>query len=122
MGIVMGEENRELETRVKHLEERVEMLAEIADSETKPFTFLALESGLSHEQVKKILDLMERVRDTMKQKKPMHHAQFEQAIYEIVPTHKGDYHFAESVVLTLKDEHRYEDVYKHMKKSGMNLH
>lgn len=117
----MSEENRELEARVKLLEERVKMLAEIADSETKPFTFLALESDLSHEQVTKILDLMDKVRKTMKEGKPMHHAQFEQAIYEIVPIHNGDYQFAESVVLTLKDEHRYEDVYKHMKKSGMNL-
>lgn len=111
----------ELEARVKHLEERVEMLAEIADSKTKPFTFLALESNLSDEQVKKILDLMDKVRESILQKKPMHHAQFEQAIYEIVPTHNRDFKFAESVVLTLNDEHRYEDVYKHMKKSGMNL-
>ena len=111
---------KELEARVNHLEARVKMLAEIADSETRPFTYLALESDLTHEQMTKILDLMDRVRDSLKSK-PMHHAQFEQAVYEIVPSHKSDYHFAESIVMTLNDEHRYEDVYKHMKKSGMNL-
>ena len=113
-------EINELKERVKHLEERVKMLAGIADSETRPFTFLALESDLTEAQVKKILDLMDRVRESLKSK-PMHHAQFEQAVYEIVPSHKGDYHFAESIVTTLNDEHNYEDVYKHMKKSGMNL-
>ncbi len=111
---------RDLEKRVKHLEERVRMLAEIADSETRPFMFLALESDLSDVQVKKILDLMNKVRNTMKEGKPMHHAEFEKAIYEIVPSKNGDYHFAESIVMTLNDERRYTDVYKHMKKSGMN--
>jgi hypothetical protein len=38
---------RELEARIRHLEERVETLAEIADSEKRPFTCLALEPGLT---------------------------------------------------------------------------
>jgi len=45
----------ELEQRVKHLEERVKRLVEIADSEKKPFTFLVLENDLTHEQEKKFL-------------------------------------------------------------------
>jgi len=57
---------RELEARIRHLEERVETLAEIADSEKRPFTYLALESGLTKSRVTKIYDLMDRVRDTIK--------------------------------------------------------
>ena len=51
----------------------------------------------------------------------MHHHQFEEAVYEIVPSHKDDYHFAESIISTLNDEHRWEKVHQHMKKDGMNL-
>jgi hypothetical protein len=109
-----------LEERVKHLEDQIDMLITIADDEKKPFIYLALESGLSHDQVKKILDLMDNVRTSLKTK-PMGHVKFESEIFKIVPSHDGDYKFAETIILTLNDEHRYTDVYQHMKKDGMNL-
>lgn len=113
----------ELEQRVKHLEERVKRLVEIADSEKKPFTFLVLENDLTHEQEKKILDLMGRVHNELHERKskPMNYHEFEKALWEIVSSKDRDYHFAEDVVSTLNEEGRWTDVYEYMKKSGMNL-
>ena len=112
---------RELERTIEYLKYRVELLASIADSEHHPFIFTVLESNLTEHQVIAIYDLMDEASKTIREGKPMGHHQFEQRIYEIVPSHRGDYHFAESIVDTLNDEQRWEEVYQHMKKDGMNL-
>jgi len=114
-------ENGELENRVKHLEERVKMLVNIADPEKHPFTYLALETNLTHSQVEAILELMDKAQKSLRIGDPMNHAVFEGRVYEIVPIKNGDYHFAESIVATLNDSHQYSDVYEHMKKDGMNI-
>lgn len=64
---------------------------------------------------------MDEVFESLKTSKPMSASAFEIRVYEIVPSHKGDYAFAEFIVHSLNLEGRYEDVYKHMKKNGMNL-
>lgn len=112
---------RELEKRVQYLEERVEFLVEIADSEKDPFIYLALETGLTKNQVDKIFNLMDEVREGINAGRPMHHHEFERRVYEIVPSRKGDYHFAESIISSLNETGRYQDVYQHMKKDGMNI-
>jgi ABC-type phosphate transport system ATPase subunit len=119
----MSIENRikGIEEKIRYLEERINMLIQIADMDKRPFTFLALEYGLTKEKIDKIHDLMDRVSDSIQKGKPMHHNVFENVVYEIVPSRKGDYHFAEEIVKTLNMEGRWEEVYKHMKKSGMNL-
>jgi hypothetical protein len=76
---------------------------------------------LTKEQVEKILDLMDATSKSILDGKPMHHVDFEKHVYEIVPKYKGDYHFAENIVRTLNDTGQYTEVYRHMKKSGMNL-
>ena len=114
-------ENGELENRVKHLEERVKMLVNLADPEKHPFTFLALEANLTHSQVEPIFKLMEKAENSLRTGNPMNHGVFEGRVYEIVPTKNGDYHFAEAIVATLNDTQQYSDVYKHMKKDGMNI-
>jgi len=112
----------ELEKRVQLLEDQIGMLRELVDSDKYPFMFLALESGLSNSQVEQIFKLMEEVSKAIFSKKtPMSHSEFEERVYQIVPTHKRDYHFAESIVRTLNAKGQYAEVYQHMKKSGMNL-
>jgi hypothetical protein len=112
----------ELEMRVQHLEERIEMLLELVDSDKYPFMYLALESGLTKSQVEKIFDLMEEVSKAIfTKKKPMNHSEFEERVYRIVPTRKGDYHLAEAIVRSLNRKGQYQEVYQHMKKSGINL-
>lgn len=118
----MTAHNAELEARVKRLEEEVKRLIAIADPEKHPFTYLVLESGLTDDQVEKIFVLMEQVRkDILAKKEPMNHNAFEKRVYEIVPTHNGDYHFAESIVLCFNDTDQYTEIYEYFKKNGMNL-
>lgn len=112
----------ELEKRVQLLEERVKMLVEIADYDKHPFTYICLEHGLTEAQIKEIFDLMDEVGKAIFDKKtPMSHHEFEERVYQIVPSEKGNYHFAESIVATLNQTGQYTEVYQHMKKSGMNL-
>jgi len=112
---------QQLEERVKFLEERVELLIEIADPEKDPFVHLVLEAGLTKDQMDKILDLMDKMREEINASKPVSHHQFESKIYEIVPSKYGDYHFAEAIISTLRETGRYEHVYEYMKKNGMNI-
>jgi hypothetical protein len=117
----MDEKIEGLEKRVKHLEERVSMLAEIADSKGHPFLFSVLESNLTEEQVHRIYDLMGKVETSLKSKTPMNHNQFENELYRIVPSMNRNFTFAKSIVMTLHDEHQFEAVYQHLKKDGMNI-
>lgn len=112
----------ELKKRVQHLEDKVEMIRELIDDDKFPFMYLALESGLTMSQVNQIFDLMQEISQSIIQKQnPMQHSEFEERIYQIVPTHRDDYHFAQSVVRTLYRNGEYTEVYHHMKKSGMNI-
>lgn len=86
-----------------------------------PFTHLVLEYNLSEKQIEEIYDLIDEVFESLKVLKPMSHNAFELRVYESDPSQNGNYHFAEQIVNTLNLEERYEDVYKHMKKNGMNL-
>jgi hypothetical protein len=112
---------KDLKKRIERLEYRVRLLAQIADFEGHPFTCMVLESGLTEAQVKAIFDLMDETLQTIGNRKPMSHHKFEERIYEIVPSRRRDYHFAEDIVSTLNDEGRWAEVYRHMKRDGMNI-
>jgi len=112
---------KDLERRLEHLEYRVKLLAEIADFEKHPFIYTVLEADLTESQVRAIFDQMDKALKTIKNGKPVSHYEFEERIYEIVPNRRGNYHFAEDVVSTLNDEGRWGEVYKHLKKDGMNI-
>lgn len=90
--------------------------------ESAPFSYLVVEAGLSKSKVEQIHDLMNQVwHELQKHKVSMKHEEFEDQVYKIVPSKKGDYHFAESIVSTLNQEGKYKGVFKWMKKSGMNI-
>jgi hypothetical protein len=111
-----------LEKTVQQLETQIGRLRSIADTRKHPFTYLMLEYNITREQEEEIFKLMEHIRkEIFENKAPMNHANFEQMVYEIVPNRKGDYHFAENIVMCLNDTNQYPDVYLHMKKSGMNI-
>ena len=112
---------RELKAKVKHLEERVEMLASIADFEKHPFIFTALEYRLSRDDVKKIYGLMEFYRKRISDGATITHLEFERELFKEIPSLKGNFLFAKSVVMTLNDEKLYTEVYEDLKKSGMNI-
>ena len=117
----MEDRLKDLQKRIEHLEYRMKLLSEIADFEKHPFIYTVLESDLTEFQVKAIFDLMDEVSKTIRSGKPMSHHKFEESIYKIVQSHHRDYHFAEDIVSTLNDEGRWVEVYRHMKKDGMNI-
>ncbi len=111
----------ELEKRVALLEFQTVLLTGFIDPDINPFIFLVLESAMTEAQMNSIYDLMEEVANGILNGNPMNHAEFEEKVYVIFPSQRGDYHFAESIVRTLKDRSRWERIYDHMKDSGMNL-
>ena len=111
----------ELEEKVKHLEERIEMLSSIADFEKHPFIFTALEYKLNRDDVKKIYGLMEFYRKRISDGATITHSEFERELYKEIPSLKGNVLFAKSIVMTLNDEKLYTEVYEELKKSGMNI-
>ncbi|SRR6266480_712179 len=111
----------ELKKRVDELEDKVRRLLQVSDYDRHPFTYLTLEMDLTKQQVDKVFDLMDEASKSILGGKPMRRADFEKRVYSIVPAHDGDYHFAESIVGTLNDTGQYTDVYRQMKKDGMNL-
>jgi hypothetical protein len=113
--------NENQDARISHLEYRIKQLMSLVDPEREPFTYHAMEADLTQEQVNKILDLMDETRERIKSGSAPSHHEFEGSIYDIVPSHDGDYHFAEGIVRTLDKTGRYEDVFKHYKEHGMNL-
>lgn len=115
-------DNQELlEDRVSKLEFQMQMLREFIDPQDNPFSFLVLESGMTSTEMRAIFDLMEEVANGIRSGNPIEHHEFEARVYNIVPSRKGNYHFAESIVRTLRDRSRYTPVFLYMKKSGMNI-
>ena len=110
-----------LEKRVKHLEDRVSILAEMADFKGHPFLFTVLEHNITKEQIEGIYVLMCKVDDSLKSSTPMNHVKFERELSRIVPLEEGSFSFAKDIVMTLNDEDRWKAVYLHLKEDGMNI-
>jgi hypothetical protein len=106
-----------LEKRIEHMEYRIKLLAEIADSKRHPFTYMILESNLTEPQVRAIFDLMDRATKTIRNGEPMSRNEFEDRVYNIVQNRRGDYHFVDDIISSLKDEGRWAEVYEQLKKS-----
>jgi len=118
----MSEERiTDLEKRLAHLDDKIRRLVSIADEDKHPFTHYTLECDLTKQQIDAIFSLMDEVHQSLSSANPIGHAEFERRVYEIVPNREGDYHFAEQIVATLKESQQYEDVYRHMKRDGMNI-
>ena len=113
--------SKKLEKRVGELEHKIEDLLRLVDMEKAPFSYLVLESNLTSNQVDEICDLMDDFRNYIRAGHKIKHPDFEEELYKIVPSKQGDYHFAQDVVGSLNDEGRYTDVYKALKKSGMDI-
>ena len=72
------------------------------------------EYGLTREQYKRIMDLMQDYRERIERGEKCGHGGFEQAMYEIVPDHRGDYHMCEELVKGFRDENRWEEVFDNL--------
>ena len=54
---------------------------------------------------------MQDYRERIEQGEKCGHAGFEQAMYKIVPDHRGDYHMCEELAKGFRDENRWEEVF-----------
>ena len=118
---ILKQEISSLEERLSNAEHRITLLLTLIDSKKHPFTFHMLEADATRNQITAIYDLMDKAEKLINEGNPMDHHSFEQEVYKIIPSHSGDYHFAEGIVSTLNSSGQYFDVYVHYKKNGMNL-
>ena len=106
-----------LEERVAQLEFQLELL--FNNSDLDRFIF---ESKITHAQYVSIMDLMDKMRAKLDAGNEVHHYEFEQAVYEIVPEKDGDYHFCELIAKLFAEDGRWDEVfpalYGHMPKYG----
>ena len=72
------------------------------------------EYGLTREQYKRIMDLMQDYRERIERGEKCGHGGFELAMYEIVPDHRGDYHMCEELAKGFRDENRWEEVFDNL--------
>ena len=72
------------------------------------------EYGLTREQYKRIMALMQDYRERIERGEKCDHRGFEQAMYEIVPDHRGDYHMCEQLAKGFRDENRWEEVFDNL--------
>jgi hypothetical protein len=107
-----------LESRVEQLEHRVKKLLMLVDADKFPFMHLALSDDLTEAQIDAIYDLMDRTREDISSGGAKSLTDFEERVYQIVPTRRNDYHFVAGIVRSLKEQ--YADVHKHLKDQGMN--
>ena len=72
---------------------------------------LLFEYELTHSEYTDIMDLMDKYREMIDRKESVYSGTFEDEIYNIVPSHNGDYHFCEYITKAFMDNGRWEEVF-----------
>lgn len=57
------------------------------------------------------MDLMDEYRKKIDQEQSVHHAEFENKVYQLIPEKMGDYHFCELIAKLLMEEDRWPEVF-----------
>ena len=104
----MMNEYNELLKRIEKLEFKQNLL--LYNDEVSRVIF---EYDFSKEQYDKLMDLLDSYRNKIRQGKTegVNNAQFERDVYEIIPEHKGNYHMCETILYTMKEANRWEEVF-----------
>lgn len=105
----------------KEIKRKIRHLLELVVYNQAPFSYFVLEQDLTEEEEKGIYELMEETSKKIEEGKKVSHFEFENGVYKIIPKFKNHYHMAEAIVATLNKEGKWQEVYKYMKKDGMNL-
>ncbi|HFK1537577.1 TPA: DUF1878 domain-containing protein [Bacillus cereus] len=100
-------ENTELEERLAHIEFRQQLLFE--NTGLSRFLF---ECNVTQLEYRAIMDVMDSYRVKIGRGEEVSSHIFEQEIYEAVPSHRGDYHFAEGLAQGFHNERRWEEVFQ----------
>jgi hypothetical protein len=99
--------NTELEQRLDLIEFRQQLLFD-----NDSYSRLLFEYNVTREQSNAIYGLFDTYREQIDNGESVHHGSYEHAIYDIVPQHRHNYHFAESIAQTLHEQNRYEEVFE----------
>jgi len=94
-------------------------MVDVVDPERFPFMYLTLEQDWTKDQVTRIFDLMDEVLKSLSTPKKIGAIEFERRVKSIVPD--SSYETVKSILLTFGDEHKYMDVYEHLRKDGLNI-
>lgn len=109
-------ENEKLLQRIKELEGKIENLSfrqELLFSNTSVDRIL-YEYEISRKQYNLIMDLMDKYKTKIDNKENVNHSIFESEMYEIVPQHKSNYHFVESLTKAFWENDRWEEVFNEL--------
>lgn len=72
---------------------------------------LLFEYEITDGEYTKIMNLMDEYRSMIDNNKKVYSGTFEDEIYQIVPSHNGDYHFCEYICKSFMEEGRWEEVF-----------
>ena len=126
----MSAEAHETETRIAKLEQEIAELRRtlarmftILDISTtkEPFLRLMISLDATESQEAEVYDLMAEVDTALTERRPaMDHFEFCDRLYKIFPGQQPQ-HLAEAVVTRLAQDGGWDEVYQHLRRSGMNL-
>ena len=72
---------------------------------------LLFEYEITQEEYRQIMNLMDEMRNKLDNHQEIYHGTFEEKMYEIVPSHYGDYHMCEYIAREFMDAGRWEEVF-----------
>lgn len=98
---------RELQERLDLIEFRQELLFS-----NDSFSRLLFEHKVTREQHRNLMDLFQTFREKIDNGEKVSSTHYESCIYEIIPQHKYNYHFAEFVAKDLHENGRFEEVFE----------
>lgn len=80
--------------------------------ENSEFTRILFEVDCTRTQRDELINLLDSLDKKDMNNEKIAHGSYEQAIYEIFPQHKYNYHFAENLVIALYKEGNYREMIK----------
>jgi len=96
-----------IEERLDFIEFRQQLLFENND-----VSRLLFEYNVTKQQYNAVMDIFDEYRNKIEAGESVSHGAYEQKIYEVVPQHNGNYHFAEFLAQTLHEDGRWTEVFE----------
>lgn len=95
-----------LEERMDYLEFRMDLLREGSD-----FTHFIYDCNITREQLDKLYDIMDNLRNNLNNGDRISSARYETEVLSVVDSRYLDYHFCESFAKLLWEDERWEEVF-----------
>ncbi len=126
----MTDDSHETSTRVAKLEQEVTALKRMltrvftvldVSTDKEPFLRLMISLDATEAQEAEVYNLMGKVDEQLSQSEAaMDHLAFCERVHEIFPSQQPQ-HLAEAIVTRLARDGGWDEVYEHLRQSGMNL-